>query len=65
MDTSQRIQLLCREETPDASFKEKLLTTSLIGSLKFHSGHMEDTYHLPEIAMRVNCLNNSRVFDHK
>jgi hypothetical protein len=54
-------QLLCREETPDVSFKEKLLTTSLIGSRKVHSEHMEETYHLScaEIALRMNCLNNS------
>jgi hypothetical protein len=27
--------------------QRELLTTSLIGSRKFHSEHMEDTYHLP------------------
>jgi hypothetical protein len=47
-------QLLCREETPDASFKEKLLTTSLIGSRKFHSEHIQECLFIN--AMKINSI---------
>jgi hypothetical protein len=53
----------CREETPDASLKEKPLTTSQIGSRKVQSDekseHPDDTYYLPygAITLSANCLN--------
>jgi hypothetical protein len=44
--------------TPDASFEERHLTTSQIGSCKFHSEHPDGTYHLPCIEVSSTCLQN-------